>query len=81
MAEFKLPIQINLPDDWLEQIVNRLRNDPEAEWVEITRCKDCKYYKLGYDGIRYCFKHDDDILWDDDDFCSKAERRTDERLN
>lgn len=79
MAEFKLPIQINLPDDWLEQIVNRLRNDPEAEWVEITRCKDCKYYKLlGSDGVRYCFKHDDDILWQDDDFCSRAERRTDE---
>jgi len=42
MAEIKVPIQVNLPDDWIEQIVNRLRNDPEAEWVEIVRCKDCK---------------------------------------
>ena len=77
MAEIKLPIQVNLPDDWVEQVVNRLKNDPEAEWVEIIRCKDCKYYKSGSDGVRYCFKHDDDILWQDDDFCSRAERRTD----
>ena len=41
MAEIKVPIQVNLPDDWIEQIVNRLRNDPDAEWVEVTRCKDC----------------------------------------
>ena len=45
MAEIKLPIQVNLPDDWVEQIVNRLRNDPEAEWVEVTRCKECKHWK------------------------------------
>lgn len=45
MAEIKLPIQVNLPDDWVEQVVNRLRNDPEAEWVEIVRCKDCKYWR------------------------------------
>ena len=43
IAEIKLPIQINLPDDWLEQIVNRLKNDPEAKWTEIIRCKDCKW--------------------------------------
>lgn len=35
MAEIKVPIQVNLPDDWVEQIVDRLRNDPDAEWVEI----------------------------------------------
>ena len=62
IAEIKAPIQINLPDDWIEQIVNRLRNDPEAEWVEIVRCKDCKYYLEGSDGLKYCYKHDDDIL-------------------
>ena len=36
MANLTVPIQVNLPDDWLEQIVNRLRNDPESEWVEIV---------------------------------------------
>ena len=46
--DLKVPIQVNLPDDWIEQIVNRLRNDPEAEWVEIVRCKDCKYFELDH---------------------------------
>lgn len=45
---------------------------------EIIRCKDCKYYLSGSDGAPFCFKHDDDVLWQDDDFCSFAERRTDE---
>ena len=35
---------------------------------EVIRCKDCKYYLDGSDGLKYCYKHDDD-------FCSKAERR------
>ena len=43
MAEIKVPIQVNLPDDWVEQVVKRLRDDPEAEWVEIVRCKYCKH--------------------------------------
>ena len=72
MAEIKVPIQVNLPDDWVEQIVDRLRNDPDAEWVEIIRCKDCKHW----DGVDTCDVIDAPV-WDND-FCSKAERRTDE---
>ena len=56
MAEIKVPIQVNLPDDWVEQIVDRLRNDPDAEWVEIIRCKDCIYYDPPHvenNGVRY----------------------------
>ena len=67
MAEIKVPIQVNLPDDWIEQIVNRLRNDPEAEWVEVIRCKDCIHHE-GYD---YCNKVDG--LWYDEDYCCKGE--------
>ena len=70
MAEIKVPIQINLPDDWVEQIVNRLKNDPEAEWVKIVRCKDCRH------------NHNCDIQYHaqagDMFFCARAERRTDE---
>lgn len=79
MAEIKVPIRVNLPDDWLEQIVNRLRNDPEAEWVEIIRCKDCKHYQFADNRafgmpVKMCewFGFED---VDDDDFCSRAERR------
>ena len=45
MANITVPIQVNLPDDWIEQIVNRLRNDPESEWVEIVRCESCEHWK------------------------------------
>ena len=58
MAEIKVPIQVNLPDDWIEQIVNRLRNDPESEWVEVVRCKDCKHRPIAArakEGIFYGF--------------------------
>ena len=79
MAEIKVPIQVNLPDDWVEQIVNRLRNDPEAEWVEIIRCKDCKHYQFadnrafGFPVKRCEWTGFEDV--DDDDFCSRGERK------
>ena len=47
---------------------------PSAQ-PEIIKCRDCKHYISGSDDVRYCFNHDDDILWKDDDFCSRAERR------
>ena len=69
MAEIKVPIQVNLPDDWIEQIIERLRNDPEAEWVEIVHCKDCKW-KQGAECVRFA-----EIRVFPNDFCSRAERR------
>ena len=39
---------------------------------EIVRCKDCKHH----DGIR-CFRWNSTIITKFDDFCSRAERRTD----
>ena len=41
--------------------------------AEIVRCKDCKHH----DGIR-CFRWNSTIITKFDDFCSNAERRTDE---
>ena len=67
MSELTLPIKIDLPEDWIEQIIERLRNDPDAEWVEIIRCKYC------------C--HDDNCAIQDiaqtgnNFFCGLAERR------
>lgn len=70
MAEIKIPLQINLPDDWIEQIVERLKNDPDAEWVEIIRCKHC----VKYDTHNHRCKH-----WNHGvqkmGFCNFAERR------
>lgn len=81
MAEIKVPIQVNLPDDWVEQIVDRLRNDPDAEWVEIIRCKDCKHWREGT-SFSYCDKlygmgvlNALDYMTAEDDYCSMEERR------
>ena len=88
MAEIKVPIQVNLPDDWVEQIVNRLRNDPEAEWVEIIRCKDCGHfhYDMPYViqgvpvlGHEVCDFWGDGCKTSENGYCSFAERRTDGR--
>jgi hypothetical protein len=40
-----------------------------AELIEITRCKDCKYWDI--DAGRNCKMHEyGDTLWDENDFCS-----------
>ena len=79
MAEIKVPIQVNLPDDWVEQIIERLRNDPEAEWVEIVRCKDCKYGEQDDIGRWFCNDLGCQIGSEDGSgYCANAERRTDE---
>ena len=73
MAEITVPINVNLPDDWVEQIVNRLRNDPDSEWVEVTRCKDCKWFNDIGCAIRIV---DDTDKPSEKDYCSFAERIT-----
>lgn len=77
MAEVKVPIQVNLPDNWIELIVDRLRSDPEAKWVEIIRCKDCKWskkYVPMHKTYYYC-REAGVYGRTEDDFCSRAERR------
>lgn len=71
MAKIEVPIQVNLPEDWIEQVTERLRSDPEADWVEVIRCKDCKW-KQGSECVRFA-----EVRPFPDDFCSRAERRTD----
>lgn len=74
MAKIAIPIQVNLPDDWVEQVIDRLRNDPDAEWAEIIRCRDCKWF--GEIGCAVQIVDDSDKPTEND-FCSFAERRTD----
>lgn len=74
MANLTIPIRIDLPEDWVEQVVNRLKNDPESEWVQIVRCKDCKHYNAGFE----CLIEGYGIERDEDWYCADAERRTDE---
>ncbi len=75
MANISVPIQVNLPDDWVEQIVNRLRNDPESEWVEIVRCKDCKYSDEKWRRVSVKWLPCMDIRPGSNWYCGSAERR------
>ena len=45
--------------------------------VQLVRCKDCKFHNYDDMGSPYCIKKYE-YGWKDDDFCSKAEGRTDE---
>lgn len=49
------------------KMVNLVRKE------EIVRCKDCKWHEGKY----YC-RNTDTYGFDDDDYCSLAERKTDE---
>ena len=57
---------------------------PSAQ-PEIIRCKDCRFATLTYDGdCKYCqylegeFGLTDAVYFDGNDYCSHAERRTNE---
>ena len=52
MANITVPIQVNLPEDWREQIIERLKNDPEANWVRVVRCKDCDWWTKQEDSLQ-----------------------------
>ena len=57
-----------------------LRALPSAQ-PEIIRCKDCKYYKQSEWLLPHMCCHyviDSTVIRKSDDFCSRAERRTDE---
>ena len=62
----------------------RLRNDPEAEWVEIVRCKDCINWDTTWTNdwtpnYHYCPIIDG--VRKDNFYCADAERRTDVDAN
>ena len=64
---------------YVRLVKDRLERLPSAQ-PEIIRCKDCRYYQDNNDGYPHInCKWDANETPDADDFCSGAERRTDER--
>ncbi len=71
----------------LNELLSWIDDVPSAQ-PEITRCKECKFAHLTYDGdCKYCDKWTDEfgipeeLYLDGDFFCGYAERRTDENNN
>lgn len=72
----------NMPGWRDNKIVGALDKLPSAQ-PDIIRCKDCKYWTHIKRTNRYWCKTDDglfDLNPSPDDFCSRAERRTDEQI-
>ena len=59
------------------QVVRGIHALPSAQ-PEIIHCRDCKHHHYDNSGIPYCDRIDYGYGWKEDDFCSMAERRTDE---
>ena len=43
MASFELPIKVNLPENWVDIIVEKLKKD-ESICIPVIRCKNCKWF-------------------------------------
>lgn len=71
MSQISIPIKVNLPENWKDLILERIKQD--GDWQLVTRCKDCKHGQChNPDGTRIC-EALDDLPMNEDDFCSKAE--------
>ena len=77
MANISIPITINLPDDWKEQILERVKQD--GDWVLVIRCKDCENWQRDWNPSipdrHYCAVMDS--MMKANDFCSYGEMRED----
>lgn len=78
MANLTVPIRVNLPDDWVDQIINRLRNDTDAEWASVVRCKNCTFSEKSkiFKDYYVCSIMDKNMK--PNDFCSYGEEKSDD---
>ena len=70
-TEYIIPIGEDA-QDYDEMFIGVIRRQPE-----LVRCKDCRYYRWESDMCDYPYATAQNVVHEDD-FCSKAERRTDE---
>lgn len=41
MPKIEIPIIVDMPENWADQVVEAMKKDPNAEWVDIVRCREC----------------------------------------
>lgn len=58
------------------RVVERIKEAPAIDAVEVVRCKDCKHWAVLEECGHYC-SHWGNMMTDtlEDDFCSNGERR------
>ena len=72
MAQLTVPIKVDLPEDWLDQIMERIKQD--GDWQLITRCRDCKHHEDEEPGMVYCPNQVGGWV-SEDFFCADGKRR------
>lgn len=67
-------------NDALKKAIDRIKELSSIDAVEVVRCKDCKYYGKGniFEDETFMDCKVLDRYLKDDNYCSFAERRTDE---
>lgn len=65
MAQLTVPINVNLPENWLDLVTERVKQD--GDYVLVTRCKDCKHRHEA----ECPMYHEEDIEWDDDGYIER----------
>ena len=63
--------------DYCNLMLTALKELPSAQ-PEIVRCKECMHHRRDNTGCYYCVRKEYGYGWGLNDFCSDAERRTNE---
>ena len=69
MASIEFPIKVNLPDNWVDIVVEKLKKD-ENICMPVIRCKNCEWFGEAGCAIKIV---DDSDKPTENDFCSFAE--------
>lgn len=64
-------------DDFYDLLIEAFAVLPSAQ-PEIIHCRECQHHRRDNTGCYYCVRKDYGYGWGLNDFCSDAERRTDE---
>lgn len=51
MANIELPIKLDLPENCDDQVVEAMKKDPNADWVDVVRCRKCRWF------VEFCDKY------------------------
>ena len=72
-------IDITLFTKILGEALREVATAPNADVVEVVRCKNCRYYEA--DDDTWCVFHDAHWVKHENDFCSYGEWRNDDTLH
>lgn len=84
MVGITVPIKIDLPENWVDLIIERIKQDDD--WAVVVRCKDCVHRIRNehwngspHDIKAWCALDNGDLMArnadDDDWFCADGKRR------